>query len=118
MIAYKAPDRLIPVASTSRKKSRRNKKRQAPVDPLIRAVEIGKRFLVRNAQSKTSINYREKTRLSSDSSNDEMPDEVWDEGGTSSRRPLAEASMKSSSGRPSNDDNSTSVTMKKTARET
>ena len=118
MIAYKAPDRLIPVASTSRKKSRRNKKRQAPVDPLIRAVEIGKRFLVRNAQSKTSINYREKTRLSSDSSNDEMPDEVWNEGEMSSRRPLAEVSINRSSGRPSNDDNSTSVTMKKTARET
>ena len=118
VIAYQAPDRLIPVAITSRKKSRRNEKRQAPVDPLIRAVEIGKRFLVRNAQSKTSINYREKTRLSSDSSNDEMPDEVWNEGEMSSRRPLAEVSMNRSSGRPSNDDNSTSVTMKKTARET
>ena len=49
-IAYQAPDRLIPVASTSKKKTRRNGKRQASVDPLIRAVEIGKRFLVRNAE--------------------------------------------------------------------
>ena len=60
VLAFQAVDRLIPVEIKSNQKSRPKKKRQAPVDPLITAVEIGKKFLVRDATAKTSMNYNDK----------------------------------------------------------